>query len=376
MSSSPKAPPPPDYTGAAQQTAQGNLEAARLTSKANRPNEYTPLGNRIWQSGVGGDPDRWSSIVQLSPLGQQRFDQEQRINSNLGGLAESGLGYVKGAINSPFSTDGLPSLRGEVQPGQLQDSLNTASLPGRQNSLDYSGLARLPGTDDFSSDRDKITQALLDRQQPFVDAQRNRTENQLSNQGIIRGSEAYTNAMNDLGRQENDARLAATIAGGQEQSRLFGMGLSARQQGQNEANQSGMFRNAARDAGFNEAQQAGLFGNQARTQELQNAIAAGNFGNQSRSQGFQEKSFLRNEPLNMLNALRSGSQITLPQFQGYGQQGQTAGPDITGATKSAGDYANNVYNQGVASTNSNNAALGSIAGAGLAAYLAPAAVML
>lgn len=362
---SPKPPPAPDYAGAAQQTAQGNLEAARLTSKANRPNEYTPFGNRLWQSGVDGDPDRWASIIQLSPLGQERFNQEQRIEGRLGNLAESGLDYVKGTLDKPFSMQGLPALSSNVQPGQLSDSLDTSSLPSRQTSLDYSGLAKLPGVDDFSSDRDKITQALIARQQPFAEANRNRIENQLVNQGIVRGSEAYTNAMNDLGRQENDARLAATLAGGQEQSRLFGLGLSARQQGQNEVNQSGMFRNAARDAGFNEAQQAGLFGNQARTQALQNAIAAGGFGNEARQQGLQERSFLRNEPLNMLNALRSGSQITLPQFQGYGQQGQTAGPDIMGATRAAGDYANNVYNQSVASSNSNNAALGSLAGAAL-----------
>lgn len=366
MSSSPKPPPAPDYVGAANATAAANVDAARLAAKANRPDEYTPLGNRIWQSGVGGDPDRWSSTVQLTPLGQQQFDQEQRISSSLGNLAESGLGYVKNALNTPFSADGLPSLSSAVSPGQLSDTLDTSSLPKRQDTLDYSGLAQLPGVNDFSADRDKVTQALIDRQQPFAQANRARIENQLSNQGIVQGSEAYTNAMNDLGRQENDARLAATLAGGQEQSRLFGLGLSARQQGQNEVNQAGIFRNDARNTAFNEAQQLGMFGNNARTQQLQNAISAGQFGNQARGQGFQERTFMRNEPLNMLNSLRSGSQIAMPSFQAYGQQGQTSGADILGATKGQADAANNLYNlQATKANNNNQAALGIAASAAM-----------
>ena len=39
------APPAPDYTGAAQATAAGNLEAARATAAANRVNQYTPYGS-------------------------------------------------------------------------------------------------------------------------------------------------------------------------------------------------------------------------------------------------------------------------------------------------------------------------------------------
>ena len=35
------APPPPDYVGAAKETAAGNLEAARATAAANRVNQIT-----------------------------------------------------------------------------------------------------------------------------------------------------------------------------------------------------------------------------------------------------------------------------------------------------------------------------------------------
>ena len=41
MGKSASAPPPPDYTGAARETAAGNLEAARANIAANRVNQNT-----------------------------------------------------------------------------------------------------------------------------------------------------------------------------------------------------------------------------------------------------------------------------------------------------------------------------------------------
>ncbi len=43
--SAPSAPPPPDYAGAARETAAGNLDAARANIAANRVNQITPYGN-------------------------------------------------------------------------------------------------------------------------------------------------------------------------------------------------------------------------------------------------------------------------------------------------------------------------------------------
>ena len=38
------APPPPDYAGAARETAAGNLEAAKYATVANRANQFNPYG--------------------------------------------------------------------------------------------------------------------------------------------------------------------------------------------------------------------------------------------------------------------------------------------------------------------------------------------
>ena len=51
----PSAPAPPDYAGAAQQTAQGNIEAARVATAANRVNQITPYGSLKYDI-TGADP--------------------------------------------------------------------------------------------------------------------------------------------------------------------------------------------------------------------------------------------------------------------------------------------------------------------------------
>jgi len=46
----PSAPLAPDYTGAAQATAAGNLEAEKYRTQANRVNQYTPYGSTTYSS--------------------------------------------------------------------------------------------------------------------------------------------------------------------------------------------------------------------------------------------------------------------------------------------------------------------------------------
>ena len=275
---SPSPPPPPDYVGAAKETSTGNLDAARVAAKANRPDEITPYGNRTWETGIAGDQDRWRGTTTLNPLGQQRFDQEQRINANLGGLAESGIGYVGDKVRSPFDWSRVPD-----------------APSGGQTGLD------------------SAYNAIIDRNQPNQNRDRARQENQLANQGIMRGSEAYTNAERDMSMRENDFRLGAQREALGQQQGMFGMGQTARQQ------------------------------------------------------AIQDQSFGRNEPLNMLNALRSGSQVGLPQFQAYGQQGQTAGPNMLGAAQGQGAADQNIYNAQVGATNANNSSTMSTLGTAVTA---------
>ena len=265
----PKAPPAPVYTGAANATAAGNIDAARLSAKANRVDEYTPLGSRIFGSGVGGDQDHWRSDVTLSPLGQRQFDQEQRIDQSLGGIAENGLGYVRDTLNRPFDWRSLPA--SPVDAGQTgQDAIMSRLVP------------------QFARDEAAM-------------------RTQLINRGITQGSEADRNAADEFGRRKNDAYLQAA---------MYGIDVD-------------------RD---------------------------------SRETGIQEQSLARNEPLNLINALRTGSQAQMPQFQAPGQQQATPGPDLLGATNARYGHEMAGYNARSASRGNFMDGLFGLGAAGISAF--------
>lgn len=96
---------------------------------------------------------------------------------------------------------------------------------------------------------------------------------------------------------------------------------------------------------------------QARTQAM-------NFAPQT----FQLDVAGRNQPLNELNALRTGSQVTNPQFSNVPQQQATPGANMLGAAQAQGSYDQGLYNAGVGQANSFNSGLMSLAGAGLGAF--------
>lgn len=181
-------PPAPDYAGAASATAAGNLDAARVASKANRVSQYTPYGNLIYTPGVNNDPDQWRADVELAPEQQQMLDQQNQISLGLGSTMNQGLGYVQQMLDSPLSTEGFTNV-------------DPASVAGRE----------------------QVTATLLERMQPSMDRSRQQKENALMIQGHNRGGEAWNATQDDLSRAENDQRMAAVLAGGGEQSRLIGL---------------------------------------------------------------------------------------------------------------------------------------------------------
>jgi len=246
------APPPPDYAGAAKETAAGNLDAARANIAANRVNQYTPYGSLEYNmSGEDkyGNP-MWSATQSLAPEQQKLLDYQNQASLGLGQLAGKGLGYVSNMLDTPFDTSKLPTT-------------------GFNPSQSYQD-------------------AYMQRLQPQIQQGREALNTQLANSGIPVGSEAYKRAMQSQSQRENDLLLGATTQG-------FGVGQQARQQ------------------------------------------------------GLQEQAYLRNEPLNTLNAVRTGSQVQGPTFVNPAQQANTAGADILGATQMG-------YNAQMGAANAQNAA--------------------
>lgn len=182
----PSAPAAPDYRGAAQETAAGNLEAARAATAANRVNQITPYGTLKYEV-TGADPygnPTWTATQALSPAQQQLLDYQNQASLGLGKLAGQGLGYVEKMLQTPFNTAALPST-------------------GFNPSQTYQ-------------------EAYMQRLAPQLQQGREQLQQRLANQGIDIGSTAYDRAMMQQAQRENDLLAAATTQG-------FGVGQQARQ---------------------------------------------------------------------------------------------------------------------------------------------------
>lgn len=347
--SGPAAPAPPDPVATANAQAQANTTAAITQANLNRVNQFTPQGSLIWsQQGTNSDgTPMWASHQTYSPQQQALYDQQTQIAMALSGLAGNNINRVNDAQSQLFNFDGMTPMRTGVAGGlpsynygygpmQLQTQLGDSgdirqtfdqgrgvsfmqdgaggdiqrtfgevdplrTVNGRvgsdiQRSLNYSNLTALPGTSDFGAEARRASDAVYDqlasRLNPQFRQQENDMEARLAAQGISQNSDAYRRSVDNFGRTRNDAysnaALQAVQAGGAEQSRLFGLALASRQQGQNEADMQGQFGNNAQAQIFQQALQRAQQFNQTQAQQFgQNQSRAG-FANNAQQQAYQQ----------------------------------------------------------------------------------------
>ncbi len=291
------APDAPDYTAAANATAQGNLEAARVAAKANRVSQYTPYGNLVYEqvgksgfdqsgydsalqnyqqqlsaynapqqtspfagsSGLLGiignrpqqnrvapvapdrnafvtnaDPDVWQATQTLSPAEQAKLDKNNNLALGLLDTAQLGLTGVNESLKKGFDFNALPAA--QINAGQTaQDAI----------------MARL--NPQFAQSEESLRTRLI-------------------NQGVRPGSQAWDNEFRNFSQGKNDAYSQAALQGI-------------------------------------------------------------DVGQRARTQALQEQEFGRTEGLNIINALRTGNQVQSPNFINAPQQATTAGADLLGAAQ-------------------------------------------
>lgn len=243
----PKAPTPPSpqETSAAQTGTSVNTAIAN-TAMGN-VDQYGPTGSLTYnQTGSTSLTDpytgqtynipKYSATTSLTPEQQAIFDQNQGAQLGMATTANIAGQNLQSLLGQNFDPQGLPE-RGTV-----------------------------PVADDAT--RQRVESALFERMQPQIDQDRERLDTKLANQGIGMGARAYSAANDQFDRGVNDARLGAILGAGQEQSRLFGMGMDQ----------------------FN----------------AQNSL---------RGQSLSEAFAMRNQPINEITALLSGSQVSAPNFQ-------------------------------------------------------------
>lgn len=427
-SSAPAQPAPPDpYATSAAQTA-GDVQSAVANAYLGNANVISPYGSSTYsQTGTQQirdaqgrpiDVPTFTQRIDLSPDQQNLLNQQNQLSSTMNTTGINQLNRVSNLLSSPLDTSGVPqvqtgvgsgprftnpadapNMRGSFDPGQAvrgsfdpgQSVRGNVNLSNAPTTFGAAGnIQKQVGPNDFSADRLRVEEGLYSRLNPQLERDRLGLENRLQNQGIVQGSEAWDTAIDTSNQQANDARMQVIRAGGDEQSRLYGLDLSrgqfanqAQQQGYDQnlgrgtfaqqgtalnnqaALSSGEFANQAAAQMYGQNQGLAAFGNQAAAQmygqnqeqaafanqaaqqnyanqqagiDARNQLAqqgytnqlqGATFANQAAQQALQQQLALRNQPLNEISALMGGGQVTLPQFSGY--NAPQVGPSTIGA---------------------------------------------
>jgi len=261
MSSGPSVPDPTKVSNA---QTQSNIQTATAQTGLNSANQVTPFGNLSY-SQIGTWPDgtpRFQATTTLSPQLQGLFSTGVGTQQQIGNTAQSLAGRLGNSLSQPINSP------------QLQTSVGN-----------------------FDAVRQQTQDALLGRLNQQSDRDLGSLQQQLANQGIQQGSQAYTNAMKD-----------------------FNEGLSA-----NRMN-------------------ALLAANTAQGQAQDLAMGSANFGNNAQQQQYTNQLTGRNQNINELLSLLGGSQINQPSFSQTPQTGIN-GTDVGGNAWNAYQANQNQSNQ-------------------------------
>ena len=269
----PSAPASPDYAGAARATSAGSVQASIANNLMARPNVNTPLGSQTWRQtgtqtipGAEGnapvDVPMYEQNINMTPEGQNLYNQQMGISTGLLGLGQSSLDQTRASLGQPQDF------------GSVQDIADQAY--GAQTA----------------------------RLDPQWAQRKGQFDQQMANQGIVAGGEAYDNAARDFGQQRNDAYTQARLA-----------------------------------------------------------------AQQTMPQTYQLSSAQRMQPLTELNAIRTGAQPQMPQFQPTQYSMGAQGPNMGAAAGQQSQYDMGLYNSEVGQQNSFMSGLMGLGGAIGSAYI-------
>ena len=270
------APAAPDYTGAAIAQGQSGKENLAMQTAANRPTMNTPWGRMDWSQSAGTDAGTGTPIT--------NWTGNLTLNPNEQAALNSQQNVTTGRSQA------AETLLGQAT-GAFQTPANWDKLPGMQ-TLDSVGY-------DPANARQNAQNALYQQQ--------------------VRNLEPMLT-------QSEDAR----------RTRLANMGISP-EGGSESWNRAQSSMDATRNKAYQDASLASITGGGAEAQrELQLATGAMGAGNQTRQQAIAEMAQQRNMPLNELNALLTGQQVSQPQMPSFNSAGVAPATNFSGAAGQQG----------------------------------------
>jgi hypothetical protein len=391
------------------QTALANLgqtganNAQNVLNQPFNPN-LAPIQNTVAPSG-NIQSAAYQNIPGYNPVGVS--DVQTGLKADIYGLARANTqantyGLASGDVNA--NTYGLA--QGYVP---LQTSLNTSNLTQMPTNAGISAqqaiLDRLNPTiqqGDTSFKQTLANQGLAPGTAAYDAAFRNRemSKNDLYNQAALQGinvdmaaRQQGLNELNTTGTFGNQALLAGAGLYNQAVGQNFGQGITANQLKNNAIGQNfgqgvtaDQLYNSAVGQNFNQAlaaqqannaaqaqqygqnlgyaqfgNEAGQLNNAAQQQLYGQNLNNAQFNNQAVQQSLAQQSALRAQPLNEILGLMGGSQIQLPQFQGYQGAQVAPAPTFAGA-QAQGQAANQAYGIQQAGNNSTMQGLTSLGG--------------
>lgn len=396
--STPAAPAAPDPVATAAAQTKQNIDTANAQANINHTNQNTPYGSQTWSSTPNADgTSSWTQNTTLAPEQQALLNSSNHISQGMADLGEHQLGTVSQTLGQPLNYNGAPGQVTNVQQGQLTSSaqggapLQSAAGYGKiQDDVDMSKVPGLVGGADLQKTYGDAQKAAYGMQSQYLDSsydqRQHDLENKLVQQGVLQGSDAWNRETQNLGQQRtfdyNNAFNNSFDKGLSAQSQIYNQGLASNQNAYSQATGNANFHNSAQQQGFgqslananlNNASSAQTFGqnlanaglnNSAQGQQFGQGVTNANLQNQGRGQAINETNYLRQQPLNELNALRTGSQVTAPQF-GSTPQGNVQGTDIAGMYQNQYQGQLAGYNAGVAGNNALTSGLFSLGSAAL-----------
>lgn len=278
-----------------------------------------------------------TTSVGASPI-QSGFAGGGNIQGSVagGGPLQSAIG---GAGNVQRSADlsGLGDWARQAGYGNIQNNLDMSKVPGL-----VSGDALRGMTDEARNAAYQSASAYLN---PQWDQRQKDMEAKLVNQGVAQGSDAWNNAMGQMGRERTfdyeQARNSAFQQGLAAQSQLFGQGLASNQNAYQQALGAGQFANIAQQQGFgqslananlqntarqaagNEAMQQMVLGNAAQQQQFGQNLAGAQLNNSAQQQQFAQN-LAQGQFGNQAQQQRFGQNLAGAQFGNQAQQQQFA----------------------------------------------------
>ena len=279
------------YGSVANPQASANFQGQQATGGVNGPSLQQSYGN---YGAVQGGPNL-GAYGSASSIGANQYGLSGGINPSQYGVAQGGVQDVN-----------LQQSIGNI--GQINQNLNPNNYLAN-SQLNLSNVAQMPVNAGTTGQA-----AIMARLAPQLERQQKTTAQNLANQGLVAGGEAYTNAMRDQSQQQNDLLTQAALQG-------IGLDTAANQQGFNQALATGQYgntgtqqnfgnalaaqqaQNAAQNQGFNQQLQSGQFGNQAQlasfgvdlqNQQAQNQAIAQNYGQGLNAQQLANQSIAQN----------------------------------------------------------------------------------